>query len=180
MANFPLRRVVHFGPSVNLAERYGVRVQAIYTDSTAWRAIYVRHLEPSENGGNHHIYIDTLDEQGRPMPQSPVFSWNGMRPDETPSPLEFKNESGQAMYNIPVYGGQEITVWLPGDSDRVTGLHTSHPIEGDGGNHPHHHSFYIVFQRAVGKFIEQPKPHTDAATLIEQAIKLLYEAKNLL
>ena len=52
---------------INDAEAYGVRVVPVAAPAgqTVWRTVRVHHLTPAENGGNHHIYLDLLDEQGR-------------------------------------------------------------------------------------------------------------------
>lgn len=114
-----------------------------------WRVVGVHHLTGGENMGNHHIYVDVLDEEGGRI--------NGARLvlfQENTAPVfaVVDKPAHEAGTNFPLWKADKATVavaWpdqgsLP--SEQVTGLSTGHPDE-EVGNTLFHHSFYVVFQR---------------------------------
>ena len=141
---------------INDAQGYGVAIVPATAAPGAWywQAVRVHHLAPAENGGNHHIYLDSLDPATAPNPGSMggrVFgarariTWEGGEQIVTiDKPL---NEPGT---NLPMWKWQVcdvIALGLPGEglvSDRVTGMHTGHPDEAVG-NTLFHHSFSVTF-----------------------------------
>lgn len=150
-------------PANDAAETYGVKIVGadVAEGEVYWRVIGVHHLLPRENFGNHHVYIEALDEEGRRV-QPPVawagWTWRGRRPDERADPVPLDKPTTEAAGNITMHFGQVISVWINGrardaseKSDRVEELHTSHPDEplpnGAILNGLGHHSFYVVFQR---------------------------------
>lgn len=147
----------------NATEAYGVKIVEadVAEGEVYWRVIGVHHLLPRENFGNHHVYIEALDEEGKRI-QPPVawagWTWRGRRPDERVDPVPLDKPAMEAAGNITMHFGQIVSVWINGrardaseKSDRVENLHTSHPDEPlpDGAilNGLGHHSFYVVFQR---------------------------------
>ena len=117
-----------------------------------WRALLTKHLEPQENGGDHHIYHDVFREDGRELRGSTgvrvAWTWNGRRADEPAPPSSLEKPKPEHMANIPVNKGQIVSAWVDGfgyPSDVVMNLHTDHPDEGNG-NSRYHHSFFIVWQ----------------------------------
>lgn len=145
------------------AATYGVKIVEadVAEGEVYWRVIGVHHLLPRENFGNHHVYIEALDEEGRRI-QPPVawagWTWRGRRPDERVDPVPLDKPTTEAAGNITMHFGQVVSVWINGrardaseKSDRVEELHTTHPDEPlpDGAilNGLGHHSFYVVFQR---------------------------------
>jgi hypothetical protein len=146
MANEPL----------NDAEAYGVRVVPVEIPegTTYWRAIRVHHLTPDENQGRHHIFLDALDEAGdRSFGAQAHVTWPGGEQTITvDKPL------GEPGTNFPMWKWQICAVEMLGlPSDRVENLHTGHPDEPPGLNNTlFHHSFEVVYQRAVKGATEPP------------------------
>lgn len=83
-------------------------------------------LTPAENGGNHHIYVDALDEAGKQIYGSQAkVTWAGG--EQT---LTVDKPADQAGTNYPVYKWQKCAVEIAGaPSNRVHGLSSSHPDE---------------------------------------------------
>jgi len=135
-------------PGQNDAAPYGVTVE--YRADAIFQVIGIHHLDQSENRGNHHIFIDVLDSQGKRIQNAIIaWTWQG-RKDKTPLLLTLDKPPNEPAGNIPLQYQQTITLWVwsPNEygSDRVSGIHTRHPDEPPG-NTWGHHSFYIVFQR---------------------------------
>lgn len=135
---------------VNDAESYGVRIAPadVGLGETYWRVMRVHHLTPAENRGNHHLYLDVLDEYGQPAVGTRLrIAWEGGEEELEIEPTA-PGEPGAA---FPLGQGQVCTVEVLGlPSDRVLNLHTEHPDE-DAGNSLYHHSFYLVWQKAIKK-----------------------------
>ncbi|MEZ4766874.1 MAG: carboxypeptidase-like regulatory domain-containing protein [Caldilineales bacterium] len=134
---------------INDATAYGVEIVPVDVPvgTTYWRAIRVHHLTPAENHGNHHIFLDALDEAGnRIMGAKARVTWPAgeqtITVDKPPS------EPGA---NFPMWKWQICAVeMLDLPSDQVVNMHTGHPDEPPGtGNTLFHHSFQVDFQRAV-------------------------------
>ena len=158
-------------PGENDAEAYGVHIKRI--PNAAMRCIGVHHLTPQENRGNHHIFLDVLDQDGQRLKGTIIhYTWQGHK-DPHPLHVICDKPDHEPAANIPLYPGQIATLWvdtgqLLGASDQVTGIHTNHPDEGHG-NTRYHHSFYIVFQLHQPTTPEKPTPHPD---IPEQPIPL--------
>ena len=149
--------------NVNNATAYGVTVQPATPNAAGlvWRVESVEHVPPGENGGNHHVYCDVYDLDGREMRGNPGLSiawdWNGRRADEPAPPAPLEKRAPEHMANIALGRGQVARVWVQGDgvpSDVVAGLHTGHPDEG-GDVTEGHHSFRVRW-RKVRVGAEQP------------------------
>jgi hypothetical protein len=162
------------GAISNNAAKYGVEVKPMTAPANAthyWRIVGVHHLTGSENRGNHHVYCDILDEEGRRINGSRLrLTQDGAAPVfavvDKPA-----NEAGT---NFPLWSSNlaNVTVQWPGDnplpSEEVRGIRTTHPDE-EIGNTWGHHSFYIVFQRTAikppeGGGASQPTPTTSTPT----------------
>ncbi len=162
-------------PGTNDASAYGVHVQphAAVGLAAVMRCIGVHHLTPGENRGNHHIYLDVLDEDGGRLEGAVVcYTWQGHRGD--PLRVLCDKADHEPAANIPIWPGQVINLWVEtgqaGDaSDRVTGIHTAHPDEG-AGNTRYHHSFYVVFQV---RRLALPQPNEAPVPLAEVLHDLL-------
>lgn len=149
-------------PPANDATGYGVTVipADVPPGRPFWRAVSVHHLTPDENHGNHHLYLDALDEQGaRVLGARGRITWDGGEQIVTVD--KPANEPGT---NFPMWKWQVCEVEMMNLlSDRVAGLHTGHPDEPPGtGNTLFHHSFAVTFQRAVKE--DQPAPEPQPAT----------------
>src|SRR5262245_33761244 len=142
------------------AAKYGVQVkpisQANPNATQYWRVVGIHHLTGDENRGNHHAYIDTIDEDGRRINGVRlVLNQDGQRPVfavvDKPA-----NEAGT---NFPLWSTSlaNVSVQWPADnplpSEEVRGIRTEHADE-EVGNTLGHHSFYIVFQRTSIKQVQ--------------------------
>ena len=134
---------------INDATAYGVEVVPadVPAGATYWQAVRVHHLTPAENHGNHHIFLDALDEGGNRINGAKArITWPGGEQTITvDKPL---NEPGA---NFPLWKWQVAAAqMLDLPSDQVVNMHTGHPDEPPGtGNTLFHHSFRVDFQRAV-------------------------------
>lgn len=114
-----------------------------------WRVIGVHHLTGAENMGNHHIYCDVLDEEGKRVKRARLVLFQA---DIEPVFASVDKPANEAGTNFPLWKADKATVavvWPDDDSlpsEQVVGLSTAHPDE-EVGNTLFHHSFYVVFQR---------------------------------
>lgn len=136
------------------ATQYGVTVQRATPNAAGyvWRALLVKHLEPHENGDNHHLYCDVYGEDGRELRGSTAvriaWDWDGRRGDEQAKPAPLEKRPPEHMANVPLDKGQIVHAWVDGygyPSDVVMNVDTDHPDEGDG-NSRYHHSFFVAWQ----------------------------------
>lgn len=131
---------------------FGARLQRanVTAGNTYWKLIEVRHTDPNrEFGGDQHVFIEALDEQGNKLRQLQAQINQG---DEIHHPLLDKglNEPGT---NWPLWKGSRVFVSMGETSDLVGPLHTE--MDAYKGGDWHHHSWYLVFQRTVADG-EQP------------------------
>lgn len=141
---------------INNAGAYGVVVVPVEVAAGApyWRVIRVHHLTPDENQGRHHIFLDALDEAGqRVMGAQARVTWPGG--EQT---ITVDKPQGEPGANFPMWKWQICAIEMLGlPSDRVENLHTGHPDEPPGlGNTLFHHSFEVVYQRAVQGAVQPP------------------------
>lgn len=144
---------------INDATAYGVSIVPVDVPvgTTYWRVVRVHHLTPDENHGNHHVYLDALDEAGqRLLGAQARFTWSGG--EQVLTVDKPANEPGA---NFPMWKWQVVAVEMQGlPSDKVTNLHTGHPDEPPGmGNTLFHHSFHVDFKRTV-KSTPPPPQHS--------------------
>jgi hypothetical protein len=132
---------------VNDAAAYGVVVvpAEVVPGQIFWKVVVVHHLTPAENRGNHHIFVDVVDENDKRIYGARVkMTWqtgSGINAIDKPP-----NEAGT---NFPMWKNQVCNIEVVDGlvSDRVLNLHTNHPDEGDG-NTVFHHSFFVKFKKA--------------------------------
>jgi hypothetical protein len=116
-----------------------------------WRVIGVHHLTGAENMGNHHVYCDVLDEEGRRIDRARLILHQA---DTDPVFATVDKPANEAGTNFPLWKADKarVAVFWPDDSpipsEQAIGLSTGHPDE-EMGNTLFHHSFYVVFQRAT-------------------------------
>ena len=116
-----------------------------------WHVVGVHHLTGAENQGNHHIYCDVLDENGKRINGARLTLMQGAA---LPVFAVVDKPANEAGTNFPLWKADRATVavvWpdtLALPSEQVVGLSSAHPDE-QVGNTLFHHSFYIVFQRAA-------------------------------
>ena len=150
----------------NEAAAYGVTLARadVPVGATYWRVQRVRHLSPEENHGNHHLFLDALDEAGqRSFGAQARVTWPGG--DNT---ITIDKPLAEPGANFPLWKWQICSVEMLGlPSDRVENLHTGHPDEPPGlGNTLFHHSFEVVFRRSVKQDAGSgPPPVGDGKTL---------------
>ncbi len=115
-----------------------------------WRVVGVHHLTGAENMGNHHIYADVLDEEGKRIDRARLVLF---QENTAPVFAVVDKPVTEAGTNFPLWKADKATVAVawpddgPLTSEQVTGLSTGHPDE-EVGNTLFHHSFYVVFQQA--------------------------------
>ena len=150
-------------PINDAAEQYGVRIVEadVAEGETYWKVIGIHHLLPRENFGNHHVYLEALDQEGRRFSAPFVWAgwtWQNRNPQERADPVILDKPTSEPAGNITMHFGQNVSAWIKGlnrdsqdKSDQVENLHSTHPDEPlpDGSilNGLGHHSFYVVFQR---------------------------------
>jgi hypothetical protein len=132
---------------VNDAVAYGVSIvpAQVVQGETYWKCIKIHHLTPEENNGNHNVFVDVVDENDQRVYGTRVsLKWpTGSGIGTIDKPPE------EAGTNFPLWKNQVVEIEVIGrPSDRVIGLHTGHPNEG-AGNALYHHSFFVLFKRAV-------------------------------
>ncbi len=163
---FPLHlEELQEGPQ-NDARGYGVVVRSPQAapGDIVFDVLRVHHLTPEENRGNHHIYVDVLDEEGRRLTDAQVrIVWaEGSRvfplnTDPTRPGVAFPMNKWD-VYEVDVMG-------MP--SARVVGISAGHPAEGRG-NPEFRHSFLIVFQRRRVPVPEVAPPPQPAPPQLEE------------
>ena len=146
-------------------------------------AVLVAHLPGNLNQGNHGVYVDMLDTNGRLLVNPPGikigWTWEGRRDDE-PAPLIALDKTSPmdtASGNITLGKGQVASVWLQ-DGDRVisnvvSGLSTA-IVDADPatGNSIFHNSFYIIFTARLDRPTPPPPPPIDCAECQRQLTEL--------
>ncbi len=114
---------------------------------TYFRLVRGQFFDVTEAQGLHHIYVDTLDEAGRPLPGVQMRVWWGddTEGQYTVGPTENK-PGDRGMFNFPMYSaGRAYGVRVQdGKGDRIFGM-------GLGGpEHPEwqeHVCYKLTFQR---------------------------------
>lgn len=147
----------------NDATPWGVVIEKsqVAQNEIYYAAITVHHLYSDENMGNHNVYLDVLDEEGKRINGALVdFNWVGMRDNQKPNPAKIDKTNKEPGADIAIHGGQIISVWVRGTaSDIVRNLRTDHGPDGQH-NYMGHHSFYVVFKK-VRKGTELPPENPD-------------------
>jgi hypothetical protein len=139
---------------------YGVSISRVNVTGPAWRAVYVHHLSPQENGNQHNVFIDCLDSMGYWANASRLkvaYTWEGRRPDEAAPPRPFEKKPPEPRAQLDINKGQKITCWIDDPtlpSDRVVGLRSD--VQDVPGNNLFHNSFVVLFQLQQGGAVEGP------------------------
>jgi hypothetical protein len=141
------------------ASKYGITI--VKPDPTLgkvqWRCIGVHHLTGQENAGNHHVYLDVLDEKGNRINGARLMVVNN---GKVPYQVTIDKPADEAGANLPMYWNDILAIYIAGDhpGDKVVGFHTRHEDEEQGTTRGHH-SFYVVWQRQVVTETEpEPEP----------------------
>lgn len=139
---------------------FGVSIARWATAGPVWRAVYVHHLSPQENGNQHNVFVDCLDTMGYWANTSRLkvaYTWEGRRPDEQAPPRPFEKRPPEPRAQLDLYRGQKITCWIDDPtlpSDRVVGLRSD--VQDVPGNNLFHNSFVVLFQLQQGEPVEPP------------------------
>jgi hypothetical protein len=155
----------------NDAGGYGVSIQpaAVAEGGIYWKAVGIHHLTPDENRSRHNIFVDALNESGQRVKEVSV-AWNWEGNANPPAPKRLDKPANEPGMDIPIFDGV-FRVWIDGGepSDVVTGIHFRHADERNGRdeilNSFGHHSFYVVFQRAVRKGASAPTANSGAGAV---------------
>jgi hypothetical protein len=143
-----------------------------------WRVIGVHHLTGSENMGNHNVFVDVLDEDGKRINRARLVLF---QPDVDPVFAVVDKPAHEAGTNFPLWKADKATVAVvwpednPLPSEQVSGLSTGHPDE-EVGNTLFHHSFYVVYQRTeIPSDEEETGTHGGSSSQLslEETIKLV-------
>lgn len=124
------------------------------------------HLSGAENRGNHHLYIDLVDQDGNRIYEPVhffIWGWEDMTQEqaELTSPVRVDKPLNEPGANIGIQWGQVVFGFelarLP--ADRISGIHIRYGDTDEEGNHQGHHSHYVVLQKKVyGEPIDPPDP----------------------
>lgn len=153
------RNRIDNNPLTNTAG-YGISIARWAAASPVWRAVYVHHLSPQENGNQHNVFIDCLDSMGYWANTSRLqvaYTWEGRRPDEQAPPRPFEKRPPEPRAQLDINKGQKITCWIDDPtlpSDRVVGLRSD--VQDVPGNNLFHNSFVVLFQLQQGEPVEPP------------------------
>lgn len=155
---------------VNDAASYGVTIYPVNVlpGDHYWKAIKVHHLTPTENNGQLNVFVSVLDAAGKRIPGMPVAStWVG-KVGGPEFAVQDKPLTDMGGCNFLLSNVRTIrSVWVPGEvqSEIVGGMHTDHPVEGQGntgwgheGSGPGHHSFLVEFQDVICQGTVTPPP----------------------
>lgn len=179
---------------VNQARDYDVNVlpaAGVVAGAKYWKVVEVRHLSPAENRSKHNVYVDVTDEVGLPIRDNNLrigWDWVGRRADEQADPKPLDKPASEAMGNVPLGTIHQVTrVWLIGyglASEAVENLHTNHPDEPTPGsndlfNTRGHHSFYVMFRRAVAATGSTTDKPTEPGDLVGEVARLRAEVAGL-
>lgn len=141
-------------PGQNDAAKYGVTIEpaSAQPDQTYYRCIGIHHLTGAENSGNHHLYLDVLDEAGKRINGARLMISNA---GKAPYPVIIDKPLNEAGANAPMHWNDTLLVYVGGDfpTEKAAGFHIRHEDEEPGATRGHH-SFYAVFQRTK----QQPPP----------------------
>lgn len=144
----------HFGASIQPAN--------VPAGAACWRLIEARVANPNtEFGGDHHVFIEAVDENGQQLRQVQTQIEVG---NEIHRPMLDKglNEPGT---NWPLWRGTQVFVSMGEASDRVGPLHTETGVYKGGDLF--HHAWLLKFQRTVASG-EQPGSPTDTQPVIDE------------
>lgn len=144
-------------PGYNDALKYGVTPAPVpvVAGQSFYQLIGIHHLTGAENHGQHNVFVDVLNEAGKPMRGLRLMiQTNGanrgfMMLDKG------LNEPGS---NTQMHWNDTLSLFVEGlPSDQVKGLHTRHDDE-EAGTTRGHHSYYVVWQKAVRGTPPPPDP----------------------
>lgn len=140
------------------------------------RCVVIHLLTKAENGGNHNLYLDVIDQGGKRINNSLLLGRNNniSLSAQIDKPL---NEFGT---NFAMYNQDTVSCWvgavpglgaIPSDAAMNFSTRWGGPIVGDQDYG--HISFYVIFQVTSGTPIPPPLPPADCAELQQKYNKAL-------
>jgi hypothetical protein len=131
------RRLDYFWPTVRLEEAQ------VSSGQWYWRLVRTEWLEQS---GNHHIYVEVLDENGnRSFGQTIVFEYGGSPHYETyPMPDKLGEEYAYNFVMGDLLGSYNVYIGGDDPSDKIYGLGLG---TRQDPYRTHHTCFFLTFQR---------------------------------
>ncbi len=146
------------GQPFNDATAYEVKVNPavnVGNGQNYWRVVGIHHLTGAENRGNHHVYADVLDENGRRINGSRLVLMQG---GSNPLYAVIDKPANEAGTNFPMWSNTKGALAVEGAPSESVGVLRSDWADEDSGNTWGHHSFYVVFQRTAGGSVTAPAP----------------------
>jgi len=131
------RRLDYFWPTV------GIEEAQVGSGQWYWRLIRTKWLEES---GNHHIYVEVLDENGnRSFGQTIVIEYGGSPHQETyPMPDKLGEEYAYNFVMNDLLGSYTVYIGGTDPSDKIYGMGLGIRQDRYG---KHHTCFFLTFQR---------------------------------
>lgn len=128
-------------------DRLGVTLQEanVASGQQYWRLIDAHWADEAQSGGKHHIYVETLDENGNRVVGQPIMvTW----PEGALSGVTENKTPPDYAYNFQMYAaGYAYTVNVDGmPSDRLSGAGLGSIEQRTYGIHT---SYYLTFQRTT-------------------------------
>lgn len=134
----------------NDATKYGVGITLaqVARGQPYWRCIGIHHLTGLENHGQHNVFCDVLNEQGKRVSGAMLVVVNV---NHTINHIRIDKPDNEPGTNAPMHFGDTLEFYVTVDglpSDHAKGFHIRHEDE-EAGTTRGHHSFYVVWQRVA-------------------------------
>lgn len=142
-------------------QNYGITITPVADPSQPhWRIVGIHHLTGPENHGQHHLFVEVLNDQGERIQNSQVTV---RRNDQPPALLTLDKPAHEPGTNTHMHFNDNLSItvnWEGLPSETAFGFHTRHDDDDPPGTTRGHHSYYIVFQKSAG-VTDQPSDPTD-------------------
>lgn len=127
-----------------------------------WRVLGIHKLTPSENNGQHNVFLEVFCKQNEREGMRAVYwDWQGRHgTEDAPGPVFMAQKGKDNLMDLPIYIPMRIKLWIQ-NGDEVKWFHSEWPNE-NAGNTLGHHSYFICFQeRAWFEDIPDIPPDSD-------------------
>lgn len=165
-------------------EMFGINIEPVDPELALeaggyFKIVGVRHLLPQENGGNHHLFMDILDERGEQLRFLSVsWDWEGRYEGQRHDPVFLDKPTNEPSGNIPI--GSKQIIWAQpltaAPAERIDHVHTQ-VATADGSNTLYHHSFYVLWMFVP--YVEEPDPDPDPEPIPDDCEELREYCKTL-
>jgi hypothetical protein len=126
--------------------------------SVLYKIVEMRRLDPCENRGNHHIFIEVRDASGNPLDGVTLVQSPRDQIGNVLDKMVSGSTKGPGKAEFVMWKMAEYAVYVtedganPGSTEIAQPLHSnftdeSNCSDGEGGNTLFHNSFKVVFQR---------------------------------